>query len=103
MGQQYSKVNDDNILFYLKQITQDDKEKLFDLISTDQEQQAIQLTCELINRERRGPLHLFGVFKVPKNQCNAYGHYVYNLLKDVYWARASQQYFGAKPLPFCFK
>ena len=70
MGQQYSKVNDDNILFYLQQITQDDKEKLFDLISTDQEHQAIQLTCELINRERRGPLHLFGVFKVPKSQCN---------------------------------
>lgn len=105
MGQQASKPDDD-ILFYLKSITNEDKEKLFDLIAADQESHAIQLTCELINRQRRGPRHVFGLLHIPEEQCVAYGHYIYNLLKDAYWHRVQPSTKSnrpsVRPSPFVF-
>lgn len=106
MGQQASKPDDD-ILFYLKSITNEDKEKLFDLIAADQESHAIQLTCELINRQRRGPRHVFGLLHIPEEQCVAYGHYIYNLLKDAYWHRVQTSSTrsnrpSVRPSPFVF-
>ena len=101
MGQQVSKPDDD-ILFYLKSITEEDKEKLFDLIAADEEDHAIKLTCELINRKRRGPKHVFGLLQIPEEQCVAYGHYIYNLLKDAYWHRVQPSTISNRPSPFVF-
>ena len=84
MGQTYS-APDSDTLFFLQNITDAEKVTLGKLIADDKDDHAIALTCKLINRKRKGPLHWFGVAKVPEKECNAYGHYVYSLLKNVYW------------------
>ena len=93
MGTAQSKTTNPDLLDYLRQITDEEKTQLFDLISNDQEERAIQLVCTLINRKRKGPRHgLLGVLQVPSRQCHEYGAYVYTLFKDVYWhARKSQK------------
>ena len=86
MGTSPSKPTNPDILDYLQEITEEEKSELFDLISNDQEERAIQLACRLINRKRKGPRHgVLGILQVPSRQCNEYGVYMYSLFKDVYW------------------
>jgi hypothetical protein len=86
MGPASSKPDDQNLVEYLEKISNEEKSKLFDFIANNQEEQAIQLACKLINKERNGPRHgILGVLHVPEKQCKAYGVYMYTLLKEVYW------------------
>ena len=74
-----------DVELYLRSISKDEKLQLMKYIHNDMRTEAIQLACTLINRKRRGPKHsIFGVMDVPSVECNAYGIYMYELLRDVY-------------------
>lgn len=98
MGTQPSKPISADLLDYLKQISDEEKTQLMDFIANDDDEQAIKLSCELINKKRKGPNHgALGVLHVPQKQCRQYGVYMYQLFKDAYWHRKNKA-----PAPFHF-
>ena len=82
-----------DVELYLKTISKDEKLQLMKYIHNDMRTEAIRLACVLINRKRRGPKHsIFGVMDVPSVECNAYGIYMYELLRDTYMVHDSSNH-----------
>ena len=80
MGLKQSK--DADVIDYISQITDSDKQALYYFIVNDMRNEAIALACQLINKNRKGPRHVLGgVSDVPSQYCKEYGVYMYELLK----------------------
>ena len=62
-----------DINIFLSNISQDDFAKLGNLIMTDQIDESLELSCELVNRHFN---------HIPKMACKHYGEYILYLIKN---------------------